>query len=126
MDNKKNKILLVDDEPDVVSMTKMRLEASGYQVLTAFDRNSAYAMLTGEIPDLIILDLMVTGMDGYQFCQFVKTDAQLRHIPIIILTAKSQKEDTQSSASVGADYFLTKPVEVKELLPKIKELLEKI
>ncbi len=121
----KKKILLVDDEPDIVSVTVMRLEASGYEVITAEDGSSGYELAKSEKPDLIILDLMLPLMDGYQVCRLLKFDAQYKDIPIIMLTAKSQQEDKEWGEKVGADLYMTKPYEAKELLEKIRQLMEK-
>lgn len=117
------KILVVDDEQDIVSMLKMRLEACGYIVVTAADGNTAYNTAKTENPDLIILDLMLPGMDGYQVCRLLKFDQKYKKIPIIMLTAKSQREDKDWGAKTGADFYMTKPFEAKELLNKIKEFL---
>lgn len=117
------KILLVDNEPDVASMAKMRLEADGYEVFTASDGNTAYDMLQSVVPDAVIYDVMLPGIGGYQFCQRIKTDSRYRHIPVLILTAKSQKEDKEFGKKAGADCYLTKPFEAKELLGALKELL---
>ena len=123
MNETKKKILVVDDEPDIVSMVKMRLEASGYEVITASDGETAYSRARSDAPDLIILDLMLPGMDGYQVCRLLKFDENYRRIPIIMLTAKSQIEDKEWGQKVGADYYLTKPFEAKELLDKINDLI---
>ncbi len=120
----KKKILLVDDEPDIVAMTVMRLEASGYEVVTAGDGNSGYESAKTEKPDLIILDLMLPDMDGYQVCRLLKFDEQFKNIPIIMLTAKSQREDKEWGEKVGADLYMTKPYDAKELLGKIRLLTE--
>jgi two-component system, OmpR family, alkaline phosphatase synthesis response regulator PhoP len=121
----KRKILLVDDEPDIVSMTRMRLEASGYEVFTASDGQEGYGMAKEQKPDLLILDLMLPKMDGFQVCRMLKSDEHFRNIPIIMLTAKSQKEDKDYAQKLGVDFFLTKPYEAKELLDKIAFLLKK-
>lgn len=118
------KILLVDDDPDILSMIKMRLMASGYEVITAEDGNTAYNKAKTESPDLIIQDLMLPDMDGYQVCRLLKFDQKYKHIPIIMLTARGQQEDKEWGAKVGVDCYMTKPFEAKELLDKIKELLK--
>lgn len=122
--DKKPKILLVDDEPDVLSMTKMRLVSAGYEVITAEEGVMAYNMAKSEAPDLIILDVMLPGMDGYHICRLLKFDQKYRAIPIIMLTARGQKEDQELGAKVGADCYMVKPFEPKEFLDKIKELLK--
>ncbi len=123
MNTGKKKILVVDDEEDIVTTIKMRLEASGYEVIAASDGNAAYEKAKAESPDLIILDLMLPGMDGYQVCRLLKFDDYYKGIPIIMLTAQSQKEDREWGQKVGADLYLTKPFEPKELVEKIKEFL---
>jgi two-component system, OmpR family, alkaline phosphatase synthesis response regulator PhoP len=119
----KKRILLVDDEEDIVSMLKMRLAAGGYEVIVASDGNDGYAKAKAERPDLMILDLMLPGMDGYQICRLLKFDQQYKNIPIVMLTAKSQKEDKEWGEKVGADLYFTKPFDAKELMDKIKTLL---
>lgn len=123
MENPKKKILIVDDEPDIVTMVQMRLEAGGYEVISACDGNSGYSKARSENPDLIILDVMLPGMDGYKICRLLKFDQKYKRIPIIMLTAKGGKEDQELSRQVGADLFLNKPPELKELLAKVNELL---
>ena len=119
----KKKILIVDDEPDIVTMVRMRLEAGGYAVISASDGNSGYSKAKSENPDLIILDVMLPGMDGYKVCRLLKFDQKYKRIPIIMLTAKGGKDDQDISRQVGADLFLNKPPELKELLAKVNELL---
>lgn len=118
------KILLVDDDPDIMSMVKMRLESCGYKVISAADGNTAYNMAKSESPDLIVQDLMLPDMDGYQVCRLLKFDQKYKHIPIIMLTARGQEEDKEWGRKVGVDCYMTKPFEAKELLIKIKELLK--
>ena len=123
MSEAKKKILVVDDEPDIVNMLKMRLEASGYEVIIAGDGNTAYNKAKSDSPDLIILDLMLPNMDGYQVCGLLKKDTRYAKIPIIIFTARAQKSDQDLGLEVGANAYITKPFEAKELLEKIKSLL---
>ena len=123
MDNAKKKILVVDDEADIVTILQMRLEAGGYEVISASDGNNGYAKAKSENPDLIILDVMLPGMDGYKVCRLLKFDQKYKHIPIIMLTAKGGKDDQDLSRQVGANLFLNKPPELKELLAKVNELL---
>jgi len=122
-EQRKKKILVVDDEPDLVSTLKMRLEAAGFEVIVASDGNLGYDKVKLELPDLVILDLMLPGMDGFQLCRLLKFDQKYRSIPVVLLTAQSQKEDKEWGTKAGADCYLTKPFDAKELLAKIKELL---
>ncbi|MBU1999126.1 MAG: response regulator [Candidatus Omnitrophica bacterium] len=119
----KKKILIVDDEEDILSMIKMRLEANNYEVITACDGNSGFDMARTENVNLIILDLTLPGMDGYQVCRLLKFDEKFKDIPIIMLTARGQQEDKQWGLKVKVDFYMTKPFEAKELLAKVKELL---
>lgn len=123
MSQEKKKILLVDDEEDILSMVKMRLAAAGYEVITSGDGKQAYALAKQAEPDLIILDLMLPGMEGHMVCRFLKFDDKYKHIPIIILTARGQKQDIEMCKSVGADFYFNKPVNFKDLLAKIAEFI---
>ncbi len=121
----KKKILLVDDEEDLVAMVKMRLEASGYEVVTAYDGQEALDKARDINPDLIILDIMLPKMDGYKVCRMLKFDEKYKKIPIIMFTARVQESDRLTGQQVGADAYITKPFEPAALLDKIQELLAK-
>jgi DNA-binding response OmpR family regulator len=119
------KILLVDDEVQLVEVVKMRLESNGYDILTAYDGKDAFDKARTQKPDLIILDLMLPKMDGYKVCRMLKFDEKFKSIPIILFTARAQETDVALGKEVGADAYVTKPFEPEILLSKIKELLEK-
>ena len=116
-------ILIVDDEKDLVSMVKMRLEAVGYNTIEAYDGQEALNKAQNENPDLIILDLMLPKMDGYKVCRMLKFDSRYKSIPIIMFTARVQDSDKELGQEVGADAYVTKPFEAEVLLSKVKELL---
>ena len=118
------KILVVDDEAQLVDMIKMRLEASDYEVITAFDGQDALEKAKKDKPDLIILDLMLPKIDGYKVCGLLKKDARYAKIPILMFTARAQEEDKKLGEEVGADTYITKPFEPQALLTKIQELLK--
>jgi two-component system response regulator RpaA len=119
------KILLVDDEASIVKIVRKQLEISGFAVSTATDGQAGLAM-AGEIrPDLVLLDVMMPKMNGYQVCAALKQDPALRHIPVLLLTARAQRQDYQEGLKHGADGYLTKPFELDELLGKIRELLDR-
>lgn len=118
------RILLVDDEVELVSMMKMRLEASGYEVLTAYDGKEALDKARQEKPDLIILDLMLPKLDGYKVCRMLKFDEKYKHMPIIMFTARAQESDEEMGKEVGADAYIIKPFEPQALLDKIEELIK--
>lgn len=117
-----SKILVIDDEPFLVKALKIRLEIVGYEVITAYDGLDGLNKAIEEKPDLILLDVMLPKKNGYQICQLLKADEQYKHIPIVMLTAKGQKSDKEWGERAGADVYITKPFDDKELLAKIKEL----
>ena len=120
----KKRILIVEDEADILEMVAMRLEASGYEVISALDGQEAFEKARKETPDLIILDLMLPKMDGYKVCGLLKRDTRYARIPIILFTARAQETDMKMGQEVGADAYITKPFEPQVLLGKIKELLK--
>ena len=121
---KKKRILLVDDENDIVFAVKMELEANGYEVITATNGQDGLDTARLEMPDLIVLDLMLPKIEGYRVCRILKFDEKYKKIPIIIFTARSQKNDEAVGKEVGADAFLVKPFESTILLDKITELIK--
>ncbi len=118
------KVLIVDDEVDLVETLSFRLEAAGYTALAAHDGLEGLNKARADKPDLIILDVMMPKMDGYQVCRLLKFDQKLKTIPIIMLTARGQEQDKQTGNQVGADAYMTKPFDSKQLLAKVEELLK--
>jgi len=117
------KILLVDDEPHIITMLENRMKHAGYEVITACDGQEALLKTHKERPDLIILDLMLPKLDGYKVCRMLKFDEKYKHIPIIMLSARAQEADKKMGETVGADGYVTKPFEPQVLLGKVKDLL---
>ncbi len=117
------RILVVDDEVQLVEMVKIRLEANGYEVLAAYDGQEALDKTREEKPDLIVLDLMLPKLDGYKVCRMIKFDEKYKNIPIILFSARAQESDKEMGVQVGANAYITKPFEPQALLSKIKELL---
>lgn len=117
------KILIIDDETGLVEMLKMRLEANGYEVISAYDGQEGLEKAKSENPDLIILDLMLPKLDGYKVCRMLKFDDKYKKIPIIMFSARTQDADKKMGMEVGADDYVTKPFEPKDLLDRIKKLL---
>jgi len=118
------KILVVDDEAQAVKMMKMSLEADGYEVTGAYDGQEALERARKEMPDLMILDLMLPKLDGYKVCRMLKFDEKYKSMPIILFTARAQESDMRMGEDVGADAYITKPFEPQVLLSKIQELLK--
>jgi len=121
----KDRILVIDDEPDLLSLARARLELAGYDVVTASDGEEGLEKARTSTPDLILLDLMLPKMNGFEVCEALKIDEKYKHIPIIILTVKFQPVDIRFAKALGADAYITKPFEGKELIEKIKELIKK-
>jgi two-component system alkaline phosphatase synthesis response regulator PhoP len=117
------KILLVDDEVDLVETIRFSLENEGFTVLVSHDGEDALNQARKENPDLILLDLMLPKLDGYKVCRLLKFDERYKHIPILMLTAKTQEKDKLLGKETGADEYLTKPFDIDELLGKVKSYL---
>lgn len=117
-----DRILVVDDSPDNVFLIQAILEEEGYKINTAADGRSALAQLEEELPDLVLLDVMMPGMDGYEVTQRIRANTSLPFIPILLITAYDQPSVAQG-LDTGADDFIRKPVEVDELLARVRALL---
>lgn len=120
----KKRILIVDDEEDILKVLRFRLEANNYEVLSASDGQEGLNKARSEKPDLIILDLMLPKLDGYKVCRMLKFDESYKAIPIIMFTARAQKSDEELGMEMGADAYIPKPFEPAILLGKMKELLK--
>jgi CheY-like chemotaxis protein len=119
------KILYVEDNEDNVFMLKNRLTRAGHTVIIATDGAQGVAMASSERPDMILMDLSLPVLDGWQATREIKATPDTRHIPVIALTAHAMAGDREKALSAGCDDFDTKPVELPRLLAKIKELGER-
>jgi DNA-binding response OmpR family regulator len=119
----KKKILLADDEPDVKLVLKKYLEIDGFEVTTSGDGKEALEKAMAGTYDLMILDVMMPYLNGWEVCKKIKSDPAKKNIPVIILTARSQNIDSMMSFECGADEYATKPFEYPELSKTIKNLL---
>ncbi|MFA5500703.1 MAG: response regulator [Candidatus Omnitrophota bacterium] len=119
------KIMLVDDETELRDLVAMRLKSFGYEVCAAANGDEAMILLDDTIPDLILLDVMMPGKDGYEICNEIKTNEKTSHVPIILFTAKpEQKEKLKSNYDfMAADDYILKPFEPEDLLIKIKRFI---
>ncbi len=117
------KILIIEDEENMVKGLRFNLEARDYAVVAAFDGETGLKKAVDERPDLIILDLMLPGLNGYEVCKKLKESSP--EIPIVMLTAKSQESDIITGLDLGADDYITKPFSVLELLARINALLRR-
>lgn len=117
------KILLVEDDPSVLRAISFILEKEGYQVLTAVNGLEGLRKVKEEKPDLLILDVMLPGLDGFEVCHRLRAETQTAQLPILMLSAKGQAADKAMGLQVGANEYLTKPVERSVLLSTIETLL---
>jgi DNA-binding response OmpR family regulator len=116
-------ILIVDDEPSIVVPIQFLMEQQGYNVLVAENGESALDIIYKYKPDLILLDIMLPRIDGYEVCEIVRLDPRYRDIKIIFLTAKGREVEIAKGLALGADAYITKPFSNTELVAKVKELL---
>lgn len=124
MSEGKPRILVVDDEPDLVTVLKIGLETEGYDVLTASDGEQGLALARQFMPDLLMLDLMLPRMDGYKVCRALKFDERYKKIPIFILSARSGETDRRLALELGADEFHSKPYNMRDLVARVRTRLE--
>ncbi len=121
----RSKILIVDDEMDTLLPLKISLQVEDYIVIGALNGCEAIDKAKIEIPDLILLDIMMPEMDGYEVCSRLKKDARTKNIPIIMLTAKDAVRDKVKGLDIGADDYVTKPFNLNELKARIKTVLRR-
>jgi len=120
---KKSKILIVDDRPSNLKALRIRLAHSGYEVLEAQNGPNALKIVETDHPDLVLLDIMMPGMDGYEVCQRIKAHSEHEFIPVILVTAKIETESIVKGLEIGADEYITKPFDSLELMARIKSML---
>ncbi|MBO4887636.1 MAG: response regulator transcription factor [Firmicutes bacterium] len=111
------KILIVDDEKSIVDIIKFNLDKEGYRTFTAYDGYGALEEFQKESPDLVILDVMMPGMDGYEVCRRIRESS---NIPIIMVTARTEEIDTVLGLEMGADEYVTKPFSMRELMARVR------
>ena len=125
MNEEKVHVLVVDDYAENVELLKELLTASGYEVTTAYDGDEALKKVDRRKPDLILLDIMMPKMDGYQVCEALRNKEETKEIPIIFVTAKTEVKDwTHAIFNVGVNSYITKPINPKKLLDKVKSVLK--
>lgn len=119
------KILIVEDEQGLQTILKYNLENEGYQTVPVMDGKKALDTIISEVPDLILLDWMLPHVSGVEICKAVRQNHDIRHIPVLMLTARGDESDKVSGLSIGADDYMTKPFSVPELMARIKALLRR-
>ena len=118
-------ILIVDDEPNVIMPLQFLMEQQGYRVMIAERGEDALELISRYKPDLVLLDIMLPGMDGYEVCEIVRLNSNYRDVKIIFLTAKGREVEIAKGLALGAEVYITKPYSNAALVAKVKELLEK-
>lgn len=123
METVAQKILIIDDDPTLLKLIQAVLNSNGYEVLSASEAPNGLELAMKQKPDLIILDVMMPVINGFNICRLLKAEQKHKHIPIILLTSRSTENDQKIGNEVGADAYFPKPCKIEELLIKIKELL---
>ena len=118
------KILIVDDEPNIVVPLQFLMERNGYETVVAQSGEEALEVIPKENPDLILLDIMLPGIDGFEVCEIVKLKPEWKHIKIIFLTAKGRNVDIAKGMILGADEYIAKPFSNKQIVESIQKLFE--
>ncbi len=119
-------ILIVDDEPSIVVPIQFLMEQQGYNVIVAENGHDALDMIYKYNPDLVLLDIMLPGIDGYEVCEIVRLNPKLREVKIIFITAKGREVEIAKGLALGADAYITKPFSNAELVAKVKTVLDNI
>ncbi len=117
-------ILIVDDEPNIVIPLQFLMEKNGYQTLVAQSGEEALEAVSKYSPDLVLLDIMLPGIDGFEVCEIVKLKPEWKHIKIIFLTAKGRDVDIAKGMVLGADEYIAKPFSNKQIVESVQKLLE--
>ncbi len=118
------KILVCDDERHIVRLIQVNLEKQGYQVVTAYDGKEGLEKIRSEKPNLVVLDVMMPYMDGFEVLKNLRRDVEFENLPVIMLTAKAQDKDVFEGYHYGADMYLTKPFNPNELVTFVKRIAE--
>jgi DNA-binding response OmpR family regulator len=119
-------ILIIDDEPDLVKLLDYHLTRADYAVLSARDGESGLALARKHVPDLVILDVMMPGVDGFEMCKRLRQEPATSRLPVLMLTAKADESDRVLGLELGADDYVTKPFSVREVTARVKALLRRV
>ncbi|MEL6305669.1 MAG: response regulator [Bacteroidota bacterium] len=118
-----HKILIVDDEPNIVMALEYAFKKSNFEVFIARDGEEALQIAESVLPDLVLLDIMMPNVDGYQTLKKIKENGQMQHTKVVFLSAKNKHTDIQKGLDMGADKYLTKPFTVKKIIEEVKEII---
>lgn len=118
------KVLIVDDEKNIAISVQFLMKREGFEVLVAHDGEEGLTKIRSEHPDLVLLDVMMPKLDGFEVCKAVRSDPELADIRIIMLTAKGRDAEKEKGISLGADAYMAKPFSTSELVDKVNEILK--
>jgi DNA-binding response OmpR family regulator len=118
------KIIIVEDEPDTAEMFAEMMRLSGHHVLKSYGGTPAIALISHEIPDAVVLDVMMPDLSGLEVLRFIRRDPRLEQIPVIVVSAKSLPSDIKSGLDAGANVYLTKPVAFQDLNDAVRDVIE--
>lgn len=121
--NQTSKVLIVDDEPNILLSLDLLMRKEGHEVFIARNGIEALEILESKVPDLVLLDIMMPDVDGYQICRYIKSTERLKHARVLFLSAKGKETDIRIGMEMGADAYMTKPFSTRALGLKVKELL---
>jgi CheY-like chemotaxis protein len=119
------KILIAEDEPDIRNLITFTLRFAGHEVAAAQNGVEALELATAVMPDLILMDVRMPRMDGYEACKRIKADEKIQHIPVVFLSAKGQEAEVQTGLKAGAEEYILKPFSPDELTDRVKALIDK-
>jgi len=122
---KRQKILVIEDEPDILEVIEYNLARDGFRVVTARDGDAGLRLARAELPDAVVLDLMLPGIDGLEICRRLRADDVTRTLPIVMVTAKGEEADIVVGLGIGADDYLTKPFSPRELVARVRAVLRR-
>jgi DNA-binding response OmpR family regulator len=117
------KILVVDDDPYILMSLEFLMKKNGFDVMVARNGTEALELLEQQVPAIVLLDIMMPDVDGYEICRHIKKTAKLKHIKVIFMSAKSKDADIKKGYDLGASLYITKPFSTRELVKQVKELL---
>ena len=120
------RVLIVDDEPNILLSLDYLLRKNGHQVSVARNGTEALQQIEEHPPEIVLLDIMMPDVDGYEICTRIKSDPTTQHIKVVFLSAKSKKADIEKGLSLGADMYLLKPFSNKEILQRIQQLQDEL
>ncbi|WP_025742118.1 response regulator transcription factor [Aquimarina pacifica] len=120
----KKKIVIVDDEPNIVMSLEFTFKKNDYEVFIARDGSEAIDILKSQIPDIVLLDIMMPNVDGYQTLKYIRSNESTKNIKVIFLTAKNKVSDIEKGLKMGVDKYLTKPFSIKKIVEEVNELIK--